>query len=118
MMGVTQMDQFTVFMAQLDKTLAQEQLSSTDLVYVPVTFSFHNQRLQVAINMLQTSFNQGNNVFGVPDILDRIRMLVGLELADRPQSRWPTKITTQQLTITPHKMVRVILVDMRAYQVE
>ena len=67
-MGVTQMDQFTAFMAQLDKTLAQEQLSSTDLVYVPVTFSFHNQRLQVAINMLQTSFNQGNNVFGVPDV--------------------------------------------------
>ena len=108
------MDQFTAFMAQLDKTLAQEQLSSTDLVYVPVTFSFHNQRLQVAINMLQTSYN----VFGVPDILDRIRMLVSLELADRPQSRWPTKITTQQLTITPHKMVRVIPVDMRAYQVE
>ncbi|MFS0504208.1 hypothetical protein [Lactiplantibacillus plantarum] len=39
------MDQFTAFMAQLDKTLAQEQLSSTDLVYVPVTFSFHESAL-------------------------------------------------------------------------
>ncbi|WP_308200404.1 hypothetical protein [Lactiplantibacillus paraplantarum] len=116
MMGVTRMDQFTAFMAQLDTVLAQEQLPSTDLVYVPVTFSFHEQHLHVAINMLQTSFNQGDNAFGVPDILDRIRMLVGLELADRPQSRWPTKVTTQALTITPRKMVRVIPVDMQAYR--
>ena len=107
-----------MFMAQLDTTLAQEQLPSTDLVYVPVTFSFHDHHLHVAINMLQTSFNQGDNAFGVADILDRIRMLVGLELADRPQSRWPTKVTTQALTITPHKMVRVIPVDMHVYQVD
>lgn len=116
-MGVTCMDQFTTFMAQLDATLAQEQLAPAELVFVPVTFSFHDQHLHVAINMLQTSFNQGDNAFGVADILDRIRMLVGIELADRPQSRWPRKTTTQAMTITPHKMVRVIPVDMQAYRV-
>ncbi|WP_048000895.1 hypothetical protein [Lactiplantibacillus herbarum] len=111
------MDQFAAFMAQLDTTLAQEQLSTSQLVYVPVTFSFHDHRLQVEINMLQTSFNQGNNAFGVTDILDRIRMLVGLELADLPASKWPTRAATQAITITPHKMVRVIPVDMQTYQV-
>jgi len=117
-MGVELMDQFTTFMTQLDVALTQEQLSTSQLVYVPVTFSFHDQRLQVEISMLQTSFNQGNNAFGVTDILDRIRMLVGLELADRPISSWPTQAKTAALTITPHKMVRVIPVDMQAYHVK
>lgn len=112
------MDEFSDFIDQLDDTLARESLPATDLVYVPVTLSYHDNRLHVAINMLQTSFNQGNNLFGAADILDRIRMLVGLELADRPRSRWPTKTTTQNLTITPHKVVRVIPVDMHAYQVD
>ena len=112
------MDEFTTFIAQLDQTLATEQLPAADLVYVPVTFSFHDQRLHVEINMLQTSFNQGNNAFGVTDILDRVRMLVGLELADRPRSHWPTRRTSQNITITPYKVVRVIPVDMQAYNVD
>jgi len=112
------MDQFITFMTQLDAALAQEQLSTSQLVYVPVTFSFHDQHLQVEISMLQTSFNQGDNAFGVTDILDRIRMLIGLELADRPTASWPTQVKTSALTITPHKMVRVIPVDMQAYHVK
>ena len=117
-MGVSDMDKFTDFIATLDQTLATEKLPTKALVYVPVTFSFHEGRLQIEINMLRTSFNQGDNAFGVPDILDRIRMLIGLELADRPQSRWPTNSTTKALTITPHKVVRVIPVDMSVYQVD
>jgi len=117
-MGVAHMAEFTTFIAALDQTLAQEKLATTELVYVPVTFSYHDQHLQVEINMLQTSFNQGDNVFAVPDILDRIRMLVGLELADRPKSHWPRQSSTKNLTITPHKVVRVIPVDMSVYQVD
>ena len=117
-MGVVRMDKFTTFIATLDQTLAQETCSSTALVYVPVTFSYRDRHLQVEINMLQTSFNQGDNAYAVPDILDRIRMLVGLELADRPQSRWPRQSSTKNLTITPHKVVRIIPVDMSVYQVD
>ncbi|RRK10723.1 hypothetical protein D1831_05975 [Lactiplantibacillus garii] len=112
------MDRFTTFIAQLDQTLAAEPATTHELVYVPVTFSFHDQRLHVEINTLQTSFDQGDNAFGVQDILDRVRMLVGLELADRAHSHWPTKTTTRNLTITPHKVVRIIPVDMQRYHVE
>lgn len=117
-LGVAQMDKFTTFIAQLDQTLATENLPTTNLVYVPVTFSFHDQRLHVEINMLQTSFNQGDNSFGVADILDRVRMLIGLELADRPHSHWPTRRATRDLTITPRKVVRIIPVDMQRYNVD
>jgi len=115
--GGDRMDQFTAFIAALDQTLAQSPVASADLVQVPVTFSFQQQHLQVELTTLRTSFNQGANDFGVADILDRIRSLVALELADVPATQWPRQTTTKSMTITPHKVVRVIPVDMQAYQV-
>lgn len=117
-MGVVSMNQFTTFIAQLDQVLAAQPATTHEVVYVPVTFSFASHRLHVEIRMLQTSFNQGDNAFGVADILDRIRMLIGLELADRPHDQWPLTTTTKNRTITPYKVVRVIPVDMEAYRVE
>ncbi|MFC6181786.1 hypothetical protein [Lactiplantibacillus daowaiensis] len=110
-------DTFTLFIQQLDQTLAQES-QPIDGVLVPVTFSLRQQHLQVALPTLQTSFNQGANDFGVPDILDRIRQLVGVELADQPVTQWPRQATTKNITVTPHKVVRVIPVDMQAYRVD
>ena len=40
-------DAITAFIVSLDDTLAQERLSPTNLVQVPVTFSFQHQHLQV-----------------------------------------------------------------------
>jgi len=116
-MEVVMLTQFTAFIESLDDTLAQEKLSPANLVQVPVTFSFQHQRLQVELTTLQTSFNQGSNDFGVADILDRIRSLVGVELADVPEKRWPRTTITKPMTITPYKVVRVIPVDMQDYQV-
>ncbi|AVK61343.1 hypothetical protein C5Z25_05975 [Lactobacillus sp. CBA3605] len=112
------MDEFTTFITTLDQTLAQASPQSTEMVEVPVTFIFREHHLQVEMTTLQTSFNQGDNAFAVPDILDRIRMLVGLELADRPKAEWPQSATTKNLTISPHKVVRLIPVDMQAYRVD
>ncbi|VDG32179.1 hypothetical protein [Lactobacillus pentosus] [Lactiplantibacillus mudanjiangensis] len=110
------MDTFTTFIQQLDQTLAQSQVTPTT-VYVPVTFSWQQQHLQVEMPSLRTSFNQGANAFGVADILDRIRQLVGIELMEKPQSQWPRHATAKALTITIHKVVRVIPVDMQVYGV-
>lgn len=116
-MGVAVMMDFSTFITQLDQVLARESVPSTDVVYVPVTFSTHDQHLSIALNTFQTSFNQGANAYDVASILDRIRMLVGVELAERPRSRWPTDRPTTNLTITPYKVVRVIPVDMHQYRV-
>lgn len=112
------MDEFSHFIDELDHTLRTETVSGADVVFIPTTFSCHDHHLQVELTMLQTSLNQGDNAYGATDILTRIRELVGIELADRPRASWPRQSTTRNVTITPHKVVRVIPVDMTRYGVK